>query len=426
MIKGKEKVVRVLEHQEKYAKLTDTYCAMVSGFGAGKTIGMIWRAINLAKRRRKQKIKPVICIITPTYGEIRDTVRPKLIEELQTNKIAYVERKQEKKIILPAFGMAEIWFRSASKPERIVGFDATDMLLDEFDLINTVDQQEEVWNKCLGRLRKTKDFSLGVTTTPEGYKLTYQKFKKEKIGTLMQLNTADNIYLPDEYIENLKDQYDTLLVEQYVNGKFVNIKGHRAYYAFDRDKQQIKEYKPKGRELIIGWDFNVDPMSITIGQLKNNKIIFFDEIKIHDANTYKGCETLLEKYPNDYWQGRTGKTSRWNLIAFPDQTGRARKTSAIRSDIQILKKYGIEVEGRSNDFQRVRLNATNGALSNSKVYITENCVDTIEDLEQTITDQHGNIDKTDSKRTHFSDAFSYPVSRIFPIKKKRSWEFRSY
>lgn len=432
MITGKKIDIEVLKHQKEYAVCQDRYVALVSGFGAGKTIGMIDRSLALLKRRRQQKKRPTIAIVTPTYGEIRDTVRPKILEHFSENNIKFVEKKKEKKLIVPAFGMGEIWFRSANKPERIVGFDATDMLLDEFDLINTVDQQEEVWNKCIGRLRDCNDFTLGVTTTPEGYKYTHQKFKEEKVGTLMQVKTEANKFLPQEYIDNLRDQYDDLLIEQYLNGKFVNIRGHRAYYAFSRKMSVIDEYKPKTNQIIVGWDFNVDPMCLAIGEYykPTDTLTFFDEIKIRDANTEKACNVLLDKYPNSYI-ARTKpqqRTKLYKVSAYPDATGTKRQTSAPKgqTDLKLIKSFGINTYGRRNDFVRDRLNITNNAISKGKVKVTKNCKALIGDWEKNITDEYGNIIKNKQDETHMGEAASYPVSRIFKIKDGSKWQFRGY
>ena len=415
MIAGKNFKITVLKHQKKFAELTDRYSAMVGGFGSAKTTAAGFKILSLLKRRREQKVKAVIEYIVPTYDIMKRVNMPKLLALFDQYKIAYIERRQERKIIVPAFGMSEIIFLSAMRPERIIGFDATDCIIDEFDVLK-YEQQSVVWQQSIARLRAIKDFTLAITTTPEGYKYTYEKFVTKKVGKLMQIKTSQNTFNPPEYIENLRDQYDKLLIEQYVNGQFVNIKGHRAYYAFTREKNVIKSYTQKTRNLIVGWDFNVDPMCLVIGEFYNNKLTFFDEIKIHNANTFLGAETLLNKYPNRI----TGQQNKpYNIVAYPDMTGGARKTSATLSDLQIIKKNGMTIKGARNGFVRDRLNITNNAFDKGLVNVTENCKVLIEDFEQVITDEYGAIDKSNKNRTHMSDAGSYPISRIFPMMKPK-------
>jgi hypothetical protein len=63
-------------------------------------------------------------------------------------------------------------------PERIIGYEVADSLVDELDMLKT-EQARDAWNKIISRNRQKKpDGSLntvGVGTTPEGFRLVYDR-----------------------------------------------------------------------------------------------------------------------------------------------------------------------------------------------------------------------------------------------------------
>lgn len=65
-----------------------------------------------------------------------------------------------------------ILFRTMDTPERIIGYEVTDSLVDGLDTLNT-EQARDAWNKIISRNRQKKpDGSLntvGVATTSEGF-----------------------------------------------------------------------------------------------------------------------------------------------------------------------------------------------------------------------------------------------------------------
>ena len=392
--------------QMEYINSSVRFTAFVAGFGAGKSYADVGKCLNIMQKRRALNQKATIAFLAPNYGLLRDVNILKTEEFLNENKINYTINKSSNILKIPVFG-GEIWFRSMHHPETIVGFDASDAILDEFDIIDR-SKQEIIWNKTIARLRKYDDASLSISTTPEGYKKTYDLFVQEKVGKLIQVDTRKNIFLPKDYIESLEGQYDGQLLEQYLKGQFVNIAGLSAYYEFDR-KRHIKEYPNvlNGvNTLHIGIDFNVDPMCAVIGIMGskpngNKKIIVFDEVEMMNANTYKMTDLLNHKY-RDY-----------QLYYYPDMTGKARKTSAVQTDIDIIKRSGGIIRGERNMFVRDSLNIINKAFQDDNLEIIPKCKVLIKDLEQVTRDQYGGIDKKDKSITHMSDAFRYLVDRNF-------------
>lgn len=406
MIKYKAKI-KVFKHQLEFVKSNDTFTGLVGGFGSGKSFSLVLRAMDLIKRRNG---KGRVLIVSPTYSLAEDVNIPDFEEYLDLYKIPYKKMSQRKIIILKGQLKGRIWFRSGERPEKIVGINATDFILDEFDILNKK-QQDTLWNKVIARIRKCEDATGAITTTPEGFKKTYELFVEKKIGNLIKAKTSDNKTLPSDYIDMLYSQYDSKLVDQYINGEFVNIKGMLAYYGFSRNRNVIPYEDLEPFEIEFGIDFNVNPMTSAHAIYTSGKLIFIGESYLRNSNTQSMVDHLQERYPKNV------------LRACPDMTGKKRTTNATigQSDISILKSAGFAIDGTRNPFVRDRLNAVNSALEKGNILIMDNCVHLIRDLEQVILNEYGEIDKSNMDLTHVSDAFGYLVYKYFPLKERSKW-----
>jgi len=357
--------VKVLPHQKAYAENRDSFVGIVAGYGSGKSDADVFRTFSLARYRNRMGQKFSLVLTAPTYRILKDANIPDFMEFLEKYKVRNIYRDNDKKVILQADELkGEIWFRSADKPENIVGFDATDAILDEYDIQKPA-KQKEVWTKINGRMRGCTNSTLAISTTAEGFRYTYQLFHEENIGTLINARTYHNVYLPIGYVwNNLFKQYGknvpkeipeelletynsfwnesdqdkrdallsklfkiwdnyyllyyTPLLGQYVGGEFVNINGLAALYAFDRSKNIIEPINRRNtpRDLIIGMDFNVSPFTATISYLeydyqrKPAKMVTFDERYIvnnginteYSSYTDKAIQSILNEYPNAFWK----------------------------------------------------------------------------------------------------------------------------
>jgi hypothetical protein len=132
-------------------------------------------------------------IVAPTYGILEDVNIPDFREIFDQFNIKHGYNKTRNKITVNQGSFTgEVWFRSADKPERIVGFDATDFIIDEYDILKPP-KQRELWRKIIARIRGCKDATGAISTTPEGFRETYTLFEKKKIGPLFRAKTTDNI-----------------------------------------------------------------------------------------------------------------------------------------------------------------------------------------------------------------------------------------
>ena len=92
----------------------------------------------------------------------------------------------------------------------------------------------------------------------------------------------------------------------------------RVYYEFDRGRNVTKLDLLPNAPLMIGMDFNVNPMTAVVAQRSGDQCQIIHEMVLTNSNTQEMMDEINRKY-----QGRQG-------AVHPDPSGSARKTSARR------------------------------------------------------------------------------------------------
>jgi hypothetical protein len=118
------------------------------------------------------------------------------------------------------------------------------------------------------------------------------------------------------------------------------------------------------------------------------------------------AQLIKQKYPNSQY------------IVYPDASGFQRHTSAMLSDIDLLRQAGFTIKVRkTNPPVTNRVNSVNKMLEGNCI-IDPSCKMLIQDLEQ-VTNKQGTreIDKSNKMLTHMSDALGYAIEWEFPIIK---------
>lgn len=303
--------------------------------------------------------------------------------------------------------------RSMDNPESIVGFKISRALVDEIDVLDKR-KADRAWNKIIARMRLVIDGvvnSIGVTTTPEGFKWAYSKFADNPTESysMVQASTYENAqYLPDDYIDTLKESYPSHLISAYLNGDFVNLTSGTVYRSYNRIKHRSRELVKKGEPLFIGMDFNIDKMAATIYVLRDKAFHAVDQIA-NGYNTPTVAQSIREKYPEN------------ECIIYPDSSGknRTRMGGASESDIAVLRnEFGFECRYKpTNPAVKDRINATNAAFDHGLLFVNdEACPDVAACFEQQVYDDNGEPDKKNGK-DHQNDASTYPIAYELPIVK---------
>ena len=172
-----------------------------------------------------------------------------------------------------------------------------DVVVNVVDVLKT-DKAKAAWRKIIARMRyKVDGLQNGVdlTTTPEGFKFTYEQFvtavrDDPELGFtygLIQASTYDNeANLPDDYISSLRSSYPPQLIEAYIRGQFVNLTSGSVYPNFDRVANHTDASLRTGEPLHVGLDFNVLNMTAIIGVVREGRPMALQELtQVRDTPT---------------------------------------------------------------------------------------------------------------------------------------------
>lgn len=379
---------------------------MVAGFGSGKTEAAVNRAI-IGKLRHPEVNRG---FYEPTYDLIRMIAFPRFEETLTNLDIPYKLYKTPlNKLDIAGFGT--IYFRSMDTPSRIIGYEHGDADVDELDTLKR-DDAADVWRRILSRNRqKKKDGSpntIGVTTTPEGFRFVYETWAKDPQDgyKIIQAATHSNPHLPEGYVDSLRQIYPENLLSAYLEGHFVNLTSGTVYNSYNREKNRSKETVKDKEPIYVGMDFNVTNMSAVIYVRRGKIWHAVAELKgIYDTPAM--IDTLKEKYPNH------------SITVYPDASGKSRKTvDASISDLALLRQANLAVRAKeSNPRVKDRIMAANSAFDHGLVMVNDDaCPEYARCLEQLAYDKNGEPDKTQNL-DHLPDAGTYPIAYEMPIRR---------
>jgi len=389
------------------------FVACAAGLGSGKSFTVALRMLETYFRYKGCNL----AYSAPTYGLIRDIIYPLLEEKLQEAKVPYNLNKTDALLSVPGYG--KCFFRSMTKPETIIGFSVLDVFLDELDVVPEA-QAELVVDKFVARMRQKiagKRNQMYLISSPEGFKYMYKNFEKEplKDSELIRMTTYSNAAnLPDDYIDTMRAKYPQSMIEAYLLGMFVNISANRAWREYDRKLNSCRTQIIQGETLHVGMDFNVDKGCSVIHVLRKNDFEIHAVGEITEAADTPGAiATLKNRYPNN------------PITVYPDATGKARKSlNATISDIALLKAAGFTVVvNRKNPAIKERVMASNAMFCNGfgirRYFVDEvSCPIFADALDHQPVDEDG-LPVKDGKLDNITDAGSYPIIKMFPIKNCR-------
>lgn len=410
--------VDVMNHQLKFIKSEAPFPGLFGGMGSGKTDALVHRTFNLIHKYspmfKKEGKMYVFGLYEPTYALINKILIPRIELFCQKFNIEYDLNKSENKIYLRELG-AIIYLVTMENPEKIIGYETADAIIDELDTL-TMDKAEEVWARVLSRNRLKKPDgnpnTCGVTTTPEGFKFCYKKWvleKNDKYEVIRGL-TMNNKYISQDYIQSLIDSYPPLKLKAYLSGEFVNFQGLTVYEDFNKDLNVTTLEISDHDVLHIGMDFNVGKMSAVIGIIKDGCAFVLDEI-FGVLDTPAMIKEIKKRYKNE------------KIYVYPDASGGQRKSvSASETDITLLKEHFIVKAKAVNPRVKDRVMTVQGMIKNGKgvrrLFINiSKCERLVENLEQQIYDKNGEPDKRAGK-DHMLDALGYFIYWHFAISKK--------
>lgn len=355
----------------------------------------------------------LIGLYEPTYDLVRLIMAPRMEEKLASYGVAYKYNKSENIIYTGSSGFGDFILRTLDNPSRIIGYETYRSHIDELDTLKT-DHAQEAWNKIIARNRqKPKGLDevfnrASVYTTPEGFRFVHKRWAVDGGDNYdyVQASTLSNPFLPEDYVQSLRDTYPAGLIDAYINGLFVNLTSGTVYSSFNRSNNHTNEVIREKEPLVIGQDFNVTNMCSVVYVKRNGVFYAVDELAgIYDTPAL--IETIKERYGEHH------------ITIYPDASGDSRKTvNASTSDIALLKQAGFTVKVRGkNPFVKDRIMSMNAALDKNELMVnTKKCPEYTRCLEQQAYDKNGEPDKQ-AGFDHMNDAGGYVIAYELPIRK---------
>lgn len=411
----RELTIQMTEPQARFYQMPDKYPAFVGGFGTGKTETLA----NCAIRDALESSEALIALYEPTYDLVRLILAPRMEEKLTDLGVRYKYNKQENMIYTSSSQCGDFVLRTLENPARIVGYQSYRAHVDEIDTLKT-DQARMAWQKIIARNRQQpkgadKLNRVSAYTTPEGFRFVYETWgKNPKPGyAMVQAATYSNPFLPEDYVQTLRDSYPAALINAYIEGKFVNLSSGAVYPDFDRTKNHSDSTIQDGEPVLIGLDFNRLHMAAVVYVLRDGWPVAVGEVTDGRDTPYM-ARLLKEQY----------QAKGHAVTVFPDASGaNSSSKNASESDLSILREHGLTVRvNATNPAVADRINAMNALICNGdgvrryKVN-THRCPKLTEALEQQAYDKNGQPDKS-SGVDHALDAAGYPIAYQWPIVKR--------
>jgi PBSX family phage terminase large subunit len=372
--------------QAPFHESSAKFRAFITGVGAGKTVAGANELLKMAIQ-----YPDTYAVMAPNSKILNNATLPELYRF--GRELILYERKSKNLIVL--INGARIIYLTADNQrhvERLRGMTLGGFWADEACLFLM-----DVWFILIGRLRGQTGCRRGIlTSTPKGLDWVYWTFVKKVDPRKRRAwpnptdyewfggTSMDNPYLPEDFIQTLKNTYTGLFAQQEIMGEFVGFEG-QVYQNFTHAKHIIKGAKrivqdgqvgiewPEGRvvfkEFAFGLDFGfANPMAAVI--------VGYD---------YDGRAYILEEY---YERGVQIE----NVIAWLTEkmhTYPGLKGYADPSEPQFIMKMiqsGIRVQA-ANHAVLPGINSVYDALSiredgKARLYVLEECPTVIEEFTQ--------------------------------------------
>ena len=378
-------IADLLPYQKSVVKDTEhRIIGFVAGYGAGKSRTMCaWTVLCALDNPDTLGV-----MFAPTGPLVRDVVIRTMEDFLEQYGIEYTYRASplpEFTLLLPE-GPVVVLCRSMENWARIIGLNCSFICADEIDT-SKIEIARRAVDKFLGRLRAGKRRQLGLFSTPEGFGILYSMFVEEGSKpdrALYKGRTADNPYLPPDFLDAMRENYSPALFKSYTEGEFCLLTQAAVYPEFDRHLNISEQSAPTERDVIwCGVDFNVQRCMMIICVQQADGIHVVQEFVARD--TPGVIERLRQEYQP--WIDHN------QLIVCPDASSQSKSTkNAGISDFGLMKQAGLRIQTQaSNPFIRDRVLSVNTLILNAKderrLFVHPQCKQMLRGLEQQAYDQ---------------------------------------
>ena len=314
-------------------------------------------------------------------------------------------KKNESELSVELTNGSVIALKGADNADSLRGVSLSSLIVDEAAYV-----KQEAWEMVLRPALSDQGGPAWFITTPAGlnwFHDLWEQAEDQPDWSTHSYTTIQGGNVPAEEIEAARRTLDERTFRQEYLASFETLTG-RVYPDFDADNID-DTIGDLGGEILLGCDFNVGVMAGVLGSRVGDTLHIWDEIALKQSNTDEMCMHLKNKFP-----GR-------QIVAYPDPTGSARKTSAAgETDHGIIRKYGYKVISPKHPWAvKDKINSTNWVIKTAhgdrKMLVHPRCKNTIKAL-RNVTYKEGSedyvIDKT-ANIEHWTDGLGYLVLGAF-------------
>ena len=346
----------------------------------------------------------------PTYRMAKD-IAWKTLKQLVP--LAWIKSKNETDLKIELVNGSTIELKGTENAMALRGRSLAGVVLDEAAFMDA-----EVWFEVIRPALADKQGWALFISTPDGtaswfYDLwCFVPEDTTKDWRRWQYTTIDGDNVPKVEIEAAREQLDARTFRQEFEASFENLSGLVAV-SFSDENISTKSIDITVQPLLLGVDFNVDPMSGICAVRDKENLYVFDEIMLTGgATTWDFSEEIVRRYGVDR-----------RVIACPDPTGGARKTSGVgATDHSILRRSGFKVSSPRAPWKiRDKITAVNTALLDAtgarRTYIHPRCKELIKSLRTLTYAPNTGLPNKNLGVDHAFDAFGYLCLQQFNLAK---------
>jgi hypothetical protein len=401
---------------------------VVAGRRFGKTELALAEIMRIA-----EKPNQLIWYIGPTLDHAREIIWDRL---KQVTRRLWAKSPNESKLRIELTNGSIIVVKGGFKPDNLRGSGVDFVVLDE-----AADLKAGAWNKSLRPAladRKGRALFLG---TPKGRNHLFNYFEFEQTDpdewASFQFTSEQGGIVEQSELASIGRNMDANSFRQEMQAEFTALGDYRVYSAFDR-ASNIRDVRFEvAAPLIWSIDFNVDPFSMLFLQRVHDTVNVLEEIIVrsNNATTEMACQLFAERV-EPYYQQAARYVGVMPVHIYGDSSGNQHRTSSHTTDWNIIREHfslfhrgSLQLSCFANQINpqvRDRINCVNARLRNAhgepQLFIAPGCKELIRDLEEVCYKVDstgaptGEINKSDPKRTHMSDALGYYIANTFNLK----------
>ena len=314
-------------------------------------------------------------------------------------------KRNESELSVELYNGSIIALKGAENADSLRGVSLSTLVIDEAAYV-----KQTAWEMVLRPALSDQGGPAWFITTPAGlnwFHDLWEQVDQEDDWRTFSFTTIEGGNVPPEEVEAARRTLDERTFRQEYLASFETLSG-RVYPDFS-DDNITTDIVDTGGDILWGTDFNVSVMAGVLASRVGDTIHIWDELAVKQSNTDEVCTLLKQRFPDR------------RIVAYPDPTGSARKTSAAgETDHGIIRRYGFQCITPKHPWAvKDKINATNWMIRTAdghlKLFIHPRCKHTIKALKN-VTYKQGADDYVIDKSAgieHWTDGLGYLVLGAF-------------